>query len=268
MIEIIEADALDWLEREAAHGPRFDCIITDPPYWTLNKWAGVGTTARMGLGRAGSGSDDKSKFYETIDAEQTLDVMMAFDNLINPNSHVYVMCDDEVSDFIKAWVRTEKIYFDNAKRLVWDKVDGGMGYHWRATYEFILMLDKGKRRLNDLSRKDVLHHKRVQGKHYPTEKPFGLIEELVLNSTDEGDWVLDPFMGSGVCAEVCLRTNRNFVGIDKSPVAIKWTHDRLNAALSENPLLSYGKTDKAQLSFQSDSLQMELQIPDTVGCGG
>lgn len=231
MIDILQVeDSIAWLSDEAAHGPRFDCIITDPPYWTLDKWRGVGSTARMGLGRKGTGSDNiDEKFFDTIDPNQTLEMMMAFDNLIKPNSHVYVMCDDEASDYIKAWWHDDKIYFDYCKRLVWDKIDGGMGYHWRGAYEFVLMFEKGKRRLNDLGKKDVLHHKRVQSKgHYPTEKPLALIEELLLNSTKEGDWVLDPFCGSGVVGDACRRHKRNAILLDKSSRAVEWSRRRMS----------------------------------------
>lgn len=243
MIDLIQADALDWLEREAQAGPRFDLIITDPPYWTLNKWRNIGTTTRLG------GNRDKSKqrdemWFETIDAQQLFYVMAAFDNLLKDNRHCYVMCDDETSDLIRMWLSHETICFNYGKRLIWDKIDAGMGYHWRATYEFILMLEKGKRRLNDLSRKDILRYKRVQGKHYPTEKPFGLVEELILNSTNEDDWVLDPFCGSGVVGDVCKRHNRNAVLIDKSPLALEWSRKRIDEAesavtsalLSQQPL--------------------------------
>lgn len=40
-------------------------------------------------------------------------------------------------------------------------------------------------------------------------KPPSLIETLVLNHTKQGDWVLDPFAGSGVVGEVCEQHNRN-----------------------------------------------------------
>lgn len=243
-IEILHVpDSIEWLVDEAQRGERFDCIITDPPYWTLDKYRGVGTTARMGMGRKGSGSDDiDGKFFDTISPDDTLEMMMAFDNLLKRNAHLYVMCDDTASDYIKAWHHDQKIYFDYCKRLVWDKVDGGMGYHWRGAYEFILMFEKGKRRLNDLGKKDVLHYKRVQGKssyfkgvdHYPTEKPYGLIEELLLNSTKEGDWVLDPFCGSGVVGAACIKHNRNAVLLDKSARAIDWSQRRILGSQSES----------------------------------
>lgn len=54
---------------------------------------------------------------------------------------------------------------------------------------------------------------KAHGKH-PTQKPIGLIERCVLSSTNPGDMVLDPFMGSGTTAVACARTGRAFTGVD------------------------------------------------------
>lgn len=51
-------------------------------------------------------------------------------------------------------------------------------------------------------------------KKHPTEKPSSLIGILVTNSSNTGDVVLDPFMGSGSCGVACLETGRKFIGID------------------------------------------------------
>ena len=51
------------------------------------------------------------------------------------------------------------------------------------------------------------------GKH-PTQKPVALVERCLLASTNEGDLVLDPFLGGGTTAVACLRTYRLFIGIE------------------------------------------------------
>ena len=52
-------------------------------------------------------------------------------------------------------------------------------------------------------------------KKHPTQKPFNLIERLLLCSTDEGDVVLDPFMGSCMTGLVCKKHGRHFIGCEK-----------------------------------------------------
>ena len=51
------------------------------------------------------------------------------------------------------------------------------------------------------------------GKH-PTQKPVALVERCLLASTNEGDLVLDPFLGSGTTAVACVRLKRGCVGIE------------------------------------------------------
>ena len=51
------------------------------------------------------------------------------------------------------------------------------------------------------------------GKH-PTQKPVALIERCLLASTNEGDLVLDPFLGGGTTAVACARLKRGCIGIE------------------------------------------------------
>lgn len=51
---------------------------------------------------------------------------------------------------------------------------------------------------------------------HSTQKPLKLIEDIISYSSNEGDLVLDCFMGSGTTAEACVNMNRNFIGFEKS----------------------------------------------------
>lgn len=57
---------------------------------------------------------------------------------------------------------------------------------------------------------------KTHGKH-PTQKPLALLERVVLASTDSGDLVLDPFVGSGTTGVAAVAHGRNFVGVDYDP---------------------------------------------------
>jgi DNA modification methylase len=52
------------------------------------------------------------------------------------------------------------------------------------------------------------------GKCVPWQKPERLIERIVLATTDEGDLVVDPFLGTGTTGVVCKKLNRRFFGMD------------------------------------------------------
>jgi site-specific DNA-methyltransferase (adenine-specific) len=62
---------------------------------------------------------------------------------------------------------------------------------------------------------------------YPTQKPEGIVRRMVLASSREGDWCLDPFAGSGTLGAVAAATGRRFVLIDDNPEAARVMRNRL-----------------------------------------
>lgn len=64
-------------------------------------------------------------------------------------------------------------------------------------------------------------------KLHPTQKPVALLEYLIKTYTNEGDTVLDNCMGSGSTGVACLRTNRNFIGIEKEEKYFNIAQERI-----------------------------------------
>ena len=62
---------------------------------------------------------------------------------------------------------------------------------------------------------------------YPTQKPEALMERIIKMASNEGDLILDPFMGGGTTAAVADKLNRKWIGIDQSTMAVKVTELRL-----------------------------------------
>lgn len=182
-----------------------DLILTDPPYSSLEKHRKVGTTTRL-----------KKKWFDVIPNDDFKKYFEEFYRVLKPNTHCYVMCDQETMFHFKAYA--EMAGFRFWKFLIWDKVNMGMGYHYRARHELIMFFEKGKRKLNDLSIPDILVHKKVYRK-YPTQKPVSLFEEIIQQSSQKEEIVLDPFCGAGTIFEACINTNRIGYGCDTSEEA-------------------------------------------------
>ena len=49
---------------------------------------------------------------------------------------------------------------------------------------------------------------------HPTIKPLEIVQNLILNSSNEGDIILDPFLGSGTTAVAAVNTNRHYIGFE------------------------------------------------------
>ena len=72
-----------------------------------------------------------------------------------------------------------------------------------------------------------IHYCQENRQNHPTQKPEGLMERMVLASSNEGDTVLDPFSGSGTTLRVCQQLQRNCIGFELNPDYVAMTKERL-----------------------------------------
>jgi site-specific DNA-methyltransferase (adenine-specific) len=182
------------------------------------------------------------------------------------DGHLYIFCDHNVLPVLCNWTREAQgdHRFGECHPLVWDKINMGMGYHYRGQYENILFAWREpregvggfkKRRLNDLGIPDVLRCKRVTG-GYPTEKPEEIVRILVnqsvrpfvTNQNDKPEVICDPFAGSGVLGAVAPAHCRVLLN-DKSPQAIAHINRRL--ARPANVSLFAGQPTQAEANHES-----------------
>jgi adenine-specific DNA-methyltransferase len=72
----------------------------------------------------------------------------------------------------------------------------------------------------------------VEKTDHPCQFPVELIERLVLSMSDDGDWVLDPFLGTGTTIIAAIRHNRRGAGAEMSDKYIELAKQRINQELS------------------------------------
>ena len=219
-MKLHKIDAVEWLK--TIPSASVDLIITDPPYESLEKHRAIGTTTRLKKSNASS-----NEWFTIFPNSNFPALVEQIYRVLKKNSHFYLFCDQETMFVIKPIA--EELGFKFWKPIVWDKCAIGMGYHYRARYEFILFFEKGKRKLNDLGMPDVLQEKRVW-RGYPTEKPVPLIEKLISQSSQEHDLVIDPFFGSGSTLIAARNLNRDCAGADISQSAHDFLSQRIKQA--------------------------------------
>jgi len=215
--ELSNEDAISWLKSKDNNS--INLLITDPPYESLEKHRKIGTTTRLKNSKSSS-----NQWFEIFPNSRFEELFKEAYRVLDKNSHFYLFCDQETAFIAKPIA--EEAGFKFWKPIIWDKMAIGMGYHYRARYEFILFFEKGKRKLKDLSIPDVLQEKRIW-RGYPTEKPINLAKILIKQSSEEGEIVADPFCGAGFVGCASTELNRNFKGNDLSNEAIKITQERL-----------------------------------------
>lgn len=92
-----------------------------------------------------------------------------------------------------------------------------------------------------------VHYCNKNRKKHPTQKPEGLFERMILASSDPGDVVADPFVGSGTALRVCQQTGRIGIGIDINPEYIELTRERL-----AEPFLGFDSIDERMKRVPND----------------
>lgn len=220
--ELYTEDAVGWLRSRPAES--VDLLITDPAYESLEKHRAIGTTTR--LKHSKSSSND---WFTIFPNARFAELFHEAWRVLKPDTHFYLLCDAETMFVAKP--EAEQAGFKFWKPLVWDKQSIGMGYHYRARYELILFFEKGKRRLNDLGIADIIQVPRIRG-GYPAEKPPEVAEVLIRQSSEAGDVVIDPFMGSGSVGVAAMRLSRRFHGNDLNPEAVTLARRRLESGES------------------------------------
>ncbi|MCL4480991.1 MAG: site-specific DNA-methyltransferase [Candidatus Thermoplasmatota archaeon] len=121
---------------------------------------------------------------------------------------------------------TTRMFTESTEYLIW-AVKNHSKKKWTFNYEVMKALNKGKQMRN-------LCHLRLNSKsekwagEHPTQKPFELLKRVILSSTNEGDIVLDPFLGSGTTSVVAEYYGRNSIGIEKNKDYLSIIKKRMN----------------------------------------
>jgi DNA modification methylase len=202
--------------RERLADDSVDCVITDPPY---------GMSFQSGRKTETTEEGDRVKSWPEIEGDETIEdaVELLKDTLgqvvrvLKEGGHAYIFCDWRGIHEIKPLVQ-DVLNVKNV--LVWDKGSMGIGdleNNWGYSHEFIIFATNGDRAspLSEATR-NVLEHGRPNRTDYehPTMKPESLLVELVQVSSQPGDTVLDPFMGSGTTAVAAIQNDREYVGFE------------------------------------------------------
>jgi len=102
---------------------------------------------------------------------------------------------------------------------------------------------------------------------YPTQKPEALLERIIKASSNKGDIVLDAFCGCGTTLVVAQKLQRNWIGIDISPTAVKVMGKRLNkvGAIKDNDYISTGMPTTINELRELKPFEFQNWVIDEIG---
>lgn len=187
----------------------FDLVVTDPPYEIATRGAGIYK------------QDDK-RYVQELDvmsngfSEEVLDQLCRLMKKIN----IYIFCSQkQIIPLLTYFVVNRGC---NYNIITWHKTNPipACGNKYLTDTEYILFFrEKGVRVYGTYETKKTwyatpLNQGDKKKYNHPTIKPVDILQNLIINSSKEGEVVFDPFMGSGSTCVACKKTNRDFVGIE------------------------------------------------------
>lgn len=218
---LMNADCLEALSKIPDN--KVDLILTDPPYNLGNFMKNRDTNLhKMRDNFFGAAGWDNLEFDEWVDA---MDVFFKETSRIikSGGSMIVFMSIIKVETIIKL---AEKYGFYYKTTGIWHKknpMPRNMNLHFVNSTEAWIYFTYKKRTGTFNNEGKVIHDflessvtsisEKKYGKH-PTQKPEYVMEHFITLLSNENDWVLDPFMGSGTTGVVSMRNNRNFIGIE------------------------------------------------------
>ena len=150
-----------------------------------------------------------------MDERTIISFIQEIDRVLKNSGHLFLWVDKfHLCQGVLEWfAKTELNLVD---MIVWNKKRIGMGYRTRRRSEYLIVFQKkpvrAKACWTDHSIPDVWEEKIP--KVHPHSKPIELQRRLIVATTLEGDYVLDPASGGFSVLEACKLSGRNFIGGD------------------------------------------------------
>lgn len=175
MIDLRCGDCLE-LMKDIPDGS-VDLVLTDPPY-------GIDFQSNFRKNKFNKIENDRAVNAEFLDECK---------RVLKDTGAIYCFTRWDV---YPSWIEQISKRFKVKNCIVWFKRGGGLG---------------------DLKKGYIYNHEFIiycAEKNHRTQKPISLLKEIIERSSNEGDVVLDCFMGSGSTGVACVNTGRNFIGIE------------------------------------------------------
>jgi len=217
MIDIQLTDALSYLKTIKDNS--IDLILTDPPYLISkdsNFTSGGGAKKFQGIS-FDFGEWDKKDFKLDL-------IIKEYKRVLKKGGTIIVFYDFfKITELYNLYIKNK---FKQLRIIEWIKtnpvpINAKINY-LSGVREIALVGVKGSNNtFNSYCDKGIYHYpiphsksRTKNGIKHPTKKPLKLFEDLILKHSNEGDIVLDTFLGSGTTAQAAINTNRIFKGCE------------------------------------------------------
>lgn len=177
---------------------KVDLVLTDPPYGKVNR-------PDSGLRVLDKGVAD----IETIPVEELAPLVL---NVAKGSVYTWVGTEQ-----VSEWRRFMVDAGMSTRLCIWEKTNPSPmnGQHiWLSSIKACVFGKRPQATFNAFCESPVWREPTAGETEHPTEKPRVLFKKLILTSSDQGDTILDPFMGSGTTLRAAKDLNRKAIGIE------------------------------------------------------
>ena len=201
--------------------PEVNLLLTDIPYEEVN--------------RKDNGLRNLNKDKADI---KTFDLDIFLETIYEKANIFIIFCGNEqYSRIYRFFSNKQKEHKGTVRQLIWAKSNpspmNGEYVYLSGTENAVWFKKKGTGKLNCKCKKNYFIHPTGSSKYHPTEKNHKLLEELILDNTNDNDIVLDCCMGSGSTGIVALKNNRSFIGIEIDEHYFKIAKERIEKMIEE-----------------------------------
>jgi len=185
-----------------------DLVLTDPPYGI--SYVSNRSMFDEAITKRGLLNDGKDEAFKLLD--KTCKILQ---RKTADNAHLYFFCSWSVFSYFEQIISK---YFTIKTPIVWDKGNKGSGdleNDWGNQTELIIYCVKGKKLVNN-RRGNIINVSRIHTTKmvHPTQKPVELIKQILEVSAVSGDFIVDPFMGSGSTIKAANELGFKSLGIE------------------------------------------------------
>lgn len=200
-----------------------DLIFTDPPYYQYRAQNVKGLKNHKDVVTEFDfdGFKSEEEYLQFLE-----DVLTECYRVCKDGGSGYLWCGDDFVSYINRIV--EKVGFKFRKVIHWHKTNPFPAIHTRKMFansmEMMVHFSKGTPKTWNHKPVNEMHNfiqtpicMGKERKKHKTQKPLKVCIPYIEISSNEGEIVLDPFMGSGTTAIACLKTNRKYIGYEINP---------------------------------------------------
>ena len=209
MIKLVNGDCMEIIKKS----PNFRCdlLLTDIPYGIEDK-LGENHKQRGDLKICGKGHLERAD-KETFNLKEFLELTW---NIFE--STIIIFCSrEQVSEICKFYSFKQKQKKGTVRQLIWNKTNRSPmngKYIYLTSLENVVWFKKRGGTFNANCKPNFFNFASKRNKLHPTEKSHQLLEQLILDNSNENDKIFDPCAGSGSTLFIAKKLNRNAFGIE------------------------------------------------------